>query len=358
MALPPQAPGGKRLRPSAMPPSPTNPSRVLRSAWVSPRLGIGLQAATNINSHLNLRGTGNIFKYSDTFTTNGFSANASLNLASAGASLDYYPFHAGLRLSPGVLFYNGNQLSASTSVNPGQSFTLNHQTFYSGDPSTEPGATPITGNATLGLNTNKPAFTITTGWGNAIPRKGGHLSFPFELGVAVTGSPSVQVNLSGWACEEQASGGTGNLRPSGVRSNDVQLVCANLSDTTNPVSSDVQTNLQAQVAKWKTDLDPLKVYPIISFGVSYAFRSARANRIRKQGKAPHPLRRFRRNGWEESTRGAIPLTTRPAPPASPARLHRSVPGPCRRLQRCPACRRPRRPPVWPPRPPAFRPGCA
>jgi hypothetical protein len=246
-------------------------SRFALGVGISP-LGIGLQAATNINSHLNLRGTGNIFKYSDTFTTNGFSANASLNLASAGASLDYYPFHAGLRLSPGVLFYNSNQLSASTSVNPGQSFTLNHQTFYSGDPSTEPGATPITGNATLGLNTTKPAFTITTGWGNAIPRKGGHLSFPFELGVAVTGSPSVQVNLSGWACEEQASGGTGNLRPSGVRSNDVQLVCANLSDTTNPVSSDVQTNLQAQVAKWKTDLDPLKVYPIISFGVSYAFK--------------------------------------------------------------------------------------
>ena len=244
-------------------------SRVALGVGVSP-LGIGLQIATNVSSHLNIRGTGNIFKYTDNFTTNGFTANAQLNLASAGASLDYYPFRAGFRLSPGVLVYNGNQLSASTTVPAGSSFTLNSQTFYSGDPSTTPGATPIAGNATLGLNTTKPAFTITTGWGNMIPRKGGHLSFPFELGVAVTGAPTVNVNLGGWACEQEVvtTGGGGTIRPAATTT---QLVCANLADSTNPVSADVQTNLQTQVAKWKSDLNPLRTYPIVSFGVAYAF---------------------------------------------------------------------------------------
>jgi hypothetical protein len=244
-------------------------SRVALGVGVSP-LGMGLQLATNISSHFNLRGTGNIFKYTDNFTTNGFNASAQLNLASAGASLDFYPFRAGFRLSPGLLFYNGNQLTVSTTVPAGNSFTLNGQTFYSGDPATTPGATPITGNATLGLNSTKPAFTITTGWGNMIPRKGGHLSFPFELGVAITGSPSVNVNLGGWACESELvtpGGGTG-VRPAATTT---QLVCANLSDSTNPVSVDVQTNLQTQEAKWRSDLDPLKTYPIISFGVAYAF---------------------------------------------------------------------------------------
>jgi len=33
----------------------------------------------------------------------------------------------------------------------------------------------------------------------------------------------------------------------------------------------VQTNLQAQVNKYKSDLDPLKTFPIISFGVAYSF---------------------------------------------------------------------------------------
>jgi ubiquinone biosynthesis protein Coq4 len=33
----------------------------------------------------------------------------------------------------------------------------------------------------------------------------------------------------------------------------------------------VQSNLQAQIAKYKSDLDPLKTYPIASFGVAYSF---------------------------------------------------------------------------------------
>jgi hypothetical protein len=228
-------------------------SRIGIGAGISP-LGVGLQLATNITPHFNIRGTGNIFKYSNTFTTNGLNLNANLNFASAGASLDIYPFRAGLRISPGVLFYNGNQVTASDSVAGGTSFTLNNQTFYSATANTATGATPVFGNAALGLNTTKPAFTITTGWGNMIPRKGGHWSFPFEIGVALTGAPTLSANLGGWACYDQA-----------------QTECTNLTSTTDPIAIAVQSDLQAQLAKWKSDLDPLKTYPILSFGVAYAF---------------------------------------------------------------------------------------
>jgi len=228
-------------------------SRLAFGAGVSP-LGINLQVATNINKHFNLRGTGNVFKYSTNFTTNGLTANASLNLASAGVALDYYPTRFGWRISPGLLLYNGNQLSASDTVAGGTSFTLNDQTFYSANTNSATGATPVNGNASLGLNTTKPAFTITTGWGNMIPRKGGHLSFPFELGVAVTGQPSLNANLAGWACYDQA-----------------QTECTNISSTTDPIAIAVQSDLQAQITKWKSDLSPLKTYPIISVGVAYAF---------------------------------------------------------------------------------------
>jgi hypothetical protein len=33
-----------------------------------------------------------------------------------------------------------------------------------------------------------------------------------------------------------------------------------------------QTNLSTQVSKWTSDLNALKAYPILSFGVAYAFR--------------------------------------------------------------------------------------
>jgi hypothetical protein len=245
--------GGQTPSPIGRAGAPGRFSRLAFGVGVSP-LGIQLQAATNISEHLNLRDTGNIFKYSTNFTTNGLTANASLNLASAGVALDIYPFRAGFRISPGVLFYNGNQLTATDTVAGGTSFTLNNQTFYSANTNAATGATPISGSAKLGLNATKPAFTVTTGWGNMIPRKGGHWSFPFEIGVALVGAPSLTANLMGTACNDQA-----------------QTQCANLSSTTNPISVQVQSDLQAQIATWKSDLNPLKTYPIISGGVAYCF---------------------------------------------------------------------------------------
>jgi hypothetical protein len=233
--------------------SPRPFSQVALGAGLSP-LGIQLQAATNLGSHFNLRGTGNIFSYSTNFTSNGISATAKLNLASAGASLDVYPFRLGFRISPGVLFYNQNQLTAAAAVPGGTSFTLNGTNYYSANANSATGATPVNGSAAVSLNTTKPAFTITAGWGNMIPRKG-HWSFPFEAGVAVTGAPTVKVNLGGWACYDQA-----------------QTECANIAGN-NPIANAVQSNLTAQVAKWTTDLNPLKTYPIISVGVAYSFHA-------------------------------------------------------------------------------------
>lgn len=227
-------------------------SRVGFGAGISP-LGIQLQAATNLSGHFNVRGTGSFFNYSDNFTTNGINATAKLNLASAGAAVDVYPFHVGWRISPGVLFYNQNQVTATTDVTAGTSFTLNGQTYYSANANSATGATPVTGTGTLGLNTTKPAFTITTGWSN-MARGNGHWSFPFEIGAAFIGAPSVKVNLTGWACYDQA-----------------QTECTNISDPTNPIAIAIQSNLTAQVAKWTSDLNPLKTYPIISGGVAYSF---------------------------------------------------------------------------------------
>lgn len=236
-----QVPASVRYAPLAVKPF----SRFALGGGIS-TMGVNLQAATNLNSYMNVRVIGNVFQYNaNNISTNGFSIGAKMNLSTAGVAVDLYPIHnVALRLSPGVLFLNNNSATGTFTAQGGTSFTLDNMTYYAST------SNPVQGVGSVGLNTQKPAFTITTGWGNMIPRKaGGHFSFPIEFGVALIGAPTVNVTLnSGQVCNAQGQN------------------CVNVA-----TDADVQTNLQAQVAKYKSDLDPLKTYPIFSFGVAYSF---------------------------------------------------------------------------------------
>lgn len=210
-------------------------------------MGINVQGATNLSHYFNLRASGNYFNYSvSNITTSGFTVGAKLNFASAGASVDFYPFPKhGFRLSPGALFYNHNAAAATFTVAGGTSFSLNNTTYYAS------ASNPVLGTGSLGLHAQNPAFTMTTGWGNMIPRKGGHVSFPFEIGAAFTGAPALNIALtSGQICDAQGQN------------------CVAVA-----TSASVQQNLAAQVAKYTKDLDPLKIYPIVSGGLAYSFRT-------------------------------------------------------------------------------------
>ena len=88
-----------------------------------------------------------------------------------------------------------------------------------------------------------------------ISRKGGHWSMPFELGAVFTGVPRLDLNVAGNACTSQADAATNG--PS----------CVNMA-----TNSTAQANLASQIAKYQNDLNPVKVYPILSFGVAYNFR--------------------------------------------------------------------------------------
>jgi hypothetical protein len=249
-AVPSAQSSGRLSHRSKKPVTPLKPfSRLAVGGGVS-LMGINMQAATNVNQHLNVRATGNYFNYNiNNFSTNGFGVNGKANFATGGVALDYYPFPShGFRLSPGVLFYNQNQVTANGVGTTGSDISLNDVKFYS------QANNPLTFNGSLGLNTRKQSATLTTGWGNMIPRTGGHWSFPFEFGAAFTGVPTVNVALSGYACTNQADA------PSGGAS------CVNMA-----TNSFAQTNLTTQVNKWKSDLNPLQVYPILSFGVTYSF---------------------------------------------------------------------------------------
>jgi hypothetical protein len=209
-------------------------------------MGVNVQAATNLNRHLNLRGTGNALNYNvNNISVNGFNVNGNVKMATAGVGIDYYPFpYHGFRLTPGVLFHNENAVSANVAVIGGTKLSLNDVDYYSST------TDPILGAGSVLLHSQNPAFTMTTGWGNMIGRKGGHWSFPFEIGAAFVGTPVIALGLtSGEACDVNGQN------------------CVEVA--TDPT---VNANLQAQIAKYKKDLDPLRYYPILSFGVSYNFK--------------------------------------------------------------------------------------
>lgn len=228
------------LAPAPVPPPPDVPilSRFGVGVKVS-TLGAGVEAAFKVIPHLNIRGGFNDFSYSDTINTNGFSANANLVLRSVEGHVDYFligPLH----ISGGALFYNDNNANGSLSVTGGDSFTLNHVTYYS-DPTN-----PVTGTAVLGLN--KAAPEVTLGVGNLVGRH--HFSVNLEAGVVFQGSPSVGMNLAGTACTSSP--------------------CVDGVNTINAATDPgLQSNLTAQRQTYVNDLKVFKYYPIISLGFSF-----------------------------------------------------------------------------------------
>ena len=223
-------------------------SRIGIGANISP-LGIGIEPAIVLNQYFDARFPLNFFNFTSArFEVDGFNINANLHMATAGASVDLYPWNSVWRLSAGMMFVNDNQISAATSIVPGTSFTLGNSTYYSS------AADPLTGSAILGLHTVKPAPMASFGFGRFIPRSNRHWSFPTEFGVIYMGAPTLTVNTSGAVCTDKA-----------------QTKCSDVNQQGNPVGAAFNSDLQARLALWRKDLDRVKFYPIFSYSVVYSF---------------------------------------------------------------------------------------
>jgi hypothetical protein len=202
-------------------------------------LGAGIEVGTPLAGKFNLRTGFNMIRYSRPITDNGIHYDGQLQFQSAEAHLDWFLF-GGFHISPGILFYNGNQVTAIASVPGGQTFSVGGTTYES-DP-----ATPVTG--TGKLNFVKVSPSIMLGIGNLIPRNGRHYSFLFEVGGAYQGSARVALNLAGNVCDT-----------SGINCR------AGSSDPT------VQANIQSQQLKIQNDINPYRFFPVISLGVGFNF---------------------------------------------------------------------------------------
>ncbi len=201
-------------------------------------LGIGGEVAVAVSHRSNVRFGFNSFSYRHTFDKDGVSYKGTLDLRSAQATYDLF-FFKEFHVSPGVLVYNGNNVTANASVPGGQSFTLNNTNYVSDV------ADPVSG--TGKLTVYKAAPMLLVGFGNLVPRSR-HFSTSFEIGAAYQGPPRVTLNLGGSACDS-----TG-------------LFCRSISS--DPT---IQANVVSEQAKLNKSTSPYKFYPVLSFGVGFKF---------------------------------------------------------------------------------------
>jgi len=228
---------------SAAPPAPKSSSKEHFNVGIGVKvstLGIGGELALPVTHRSNVRFGFNAFNYNHTFNKDGVTYKGALDLRSAQALFDIFPFTSGFHLSPGVLLYNGNKVNANALVPGGQSFTLNGTSYVSD------AASPVSGTGKLTFYKAAPMFLL--GFGNLVPRSDRRFSVSFEVGAAYQGPPRAALALSGNACDS-----TG-------------LNC-------RAISSDptIQTNILAEQAKINKSASPFRFYPVVSFGVGYKF---------------------------------------------------------------------------------------
>jgi len=201
-------------------------------------LGIGGEVALAVSHRSNVRFGFNAFSYGHTFDKDGVTYKGTLDLRSAQATYDLF-FLKEFHISPGILIYNGNKVTANASVPGGQSFTLSNVNYLSD------AADPVTG--TGKLTVYKAAPMVLVGFGNLVPRNR-HFSTSFEIGAAYQGPPRVTLNLGGSACD-----------PTGINCRSIS------SDPT------IQANVVSEQAKLNKSASPYKFYPVVSFGVGFKF---------------------------------------------------------------------------------------
>jgi hypothetical protein len=201
-------------------------------------LGIGGEVAVAVSHRSNVRFAFNAFSYGHTFDKDGVTYKGTLALRSAQATYDLF-FLKEFHISPGVLVYNGNNVTADASVPGGQSFTLSNTNYLSD------AADPVTGAGKLAVY--KAAPMVLLGFGNLVPRSR-HFSTSFEIGAAYQGPPRVTLNLSGSVCD-----------PTGINCRSIS------SDPT------IQANVVSEEAKLNKSASPYKFYPVLSFGVGFKF---------------------------------------------------------------------------------------
>jgi hypothetical protein len=194
-------------------------------------LGLGLELHRELNDSFNIRLGLNTYDHDEDYDDGGISYNGELELMSVGSYIDWHPFQGGFRLTGGLL-YNGNEVTLK-----GKPTTLG--TVNVGG--TNYNFTNAQLNGKVEFNSIAPYLGM--GWGNSF--KGSRWSFLFDLGAMFQGSPDADLSTSGT----------------------VTVAGTNIAVNTATFQSDLAKETQ----ELENDIEDLKIYPVVSLGLSYRF---------------------------------------------------------------------------------------
>jgi hypothetical protein len=213
--------------------------------------GPGIDLASNLSRHFNLRVSTDFFKDSTSLTEEGVNIAIKLRLQSSRTSLDWFPRARSLHISPFLAFANNTNLGAKASVPQGATMTLDGNNYVSSV------TDPLEGSASVSFRHVAPGISL--GLGNLVPRvsekhpsrRPTHFSFPVEAGFFYVGQPKLTVDFRGSACD-----------PS-----EPQTVGCEQVDQ----DESFQTGLAKFEARNRKNLSYASFYPLFSTGIGFAF---------------------------------------------------------------------------------------
>jgi hypothetical protein len=188
--------------------------------------GIGVDAGVSINPFLGVRATvAGINVGRDGNYGTSVDWNASARLFQAGLLLDGYPWAGSFHLTGGLVD-DGNKITLNAQPSPGGTYTFNGTSYPTSDISA----------ASATVNWGKAVPYVGLGWGDLASSPGLH--FTTDIGVLISSSPSASINV----------------------------VCAS-----NQVCANLGPNVAAEQSKLQNDVNNLRIWPVVRFGVGFAF---------------------------------------------------------------------------------------
>ena len=200
-------------------------------------LGVGMNAGYDFTNDLALRGLVNYFNLDFEKEKAGNEYDGELDLRSLGVVVDWHPFWGAFRMSGGA-FLNDSRLSASTQ---GAALGI--------------GGGEYDADLEFRMEFDKAAPYLGIGWTSG--RGGTGLTFTTDFGALFRGSPRVSASGQADGCEFTVS-----------RDGNADVDCEGEAGV---VAGELSSNLEEEHHELRGALDKLKIYPVISLGLSYRF---------------------------------------------------------------------------------------
>ncbi len=212
--------------------------------------GPGVDIASPLCQHLNLRASTDFLIDSASMEDQGVDIAMKIHMQSSRVSLDWFPRAGSFRISPLLVLGNQTNLTAHAAVPQGETLTLGGSNFVSST------TDPLRGSASVDFRRIAPGISL--GFGNLAPRVDershrhpAHFTFPVEAGFFYVGQPTLTVDFTGSACDPSQSQSIG---------------CEQVNQ-----DKDFQTGLAKFETRNRKNLSYASFYPLFSTGIGYAF---------------------------------------------------------------------------------------